>query len=133
MSAYRIYTLVTLMLVIAILMPEAQYTRSDVFQYGQNGQVVNDVPHQYCGRKLSSTLQIVCGSVYNSRFKKSNQVFSEMEVDNYMTYSYDLHPYKSIENARKMLRSRRNSRGIYEECCLKPCMIEELKSYCGSR
>lgn len=56
-----------------------------------------------------------------------------MEMDDYMAYSYDLHPYKSVENARKMIKLRRHSRGIYEECCLKACTPEELRSYCGTR
>ncbi|OAD54936.1 hypothetical protein WN48_05816, partial [Eufriesea mexicana] len=85
---------------------------------------------QYCGQILSSTLQKICGSVYNSRFKKSNQ---EIDINNYMAFSYDQHPYKSIKNARKMIKFRRNSRGIHEECCLKSCTKEELRSYCATR
>ncbi|KAG6794764.1 LIRP-like [Apis laboriosa] len=130
MFANRLYVFVNLVPVVVILVPVAEVVRSDVFQYGQKGQTVTEM-HQYCGRTLSSTLQIMCGSVYNSRFKKSNQ---EMEMDDYMAfYGYDLYPYKSIKNAKKMIRFRRNSKGIHEECCLKSCTTEELRSYCGAR
>ncbi|XP_015434147.1 PREDICTED: LIRP-like [Dufourea novaeangliae] len=130
MFAYRLYVLVSLILVVAILTSKTERAQSDVFQSRQNRQAdVRQEPRQYCGRSLSSTLQMICGGVYNSRFKKSNQ---EMVMDGY-AFINDLHPYKSIENARKMLRFRRNSRGVYEECCLKMCSTEELRSYCGSR
>ncbi|XP_076240736.1 insulin-like peptide 2 [Calliopsis andreniformis] len=125
MFAYRLYLLVSLMLVKTILMSETEHTQSDVYQYGQKRQV-NEV-RQYCGKSLSSSLQIICDSRYNPRFKKSNQ---EMEVDDYMLSNH-LIPYKTVENAKKMLRFQRNPRGIYEECCLRPCSTDELRSYCG--
>ncbi|KAK9300368.1 hypothetical protein QLX08_006910 [Tetragonisca angustula] len=130
MHTNRLYTLVSLMLLTVILMPIAGHAQSDMFQYGQKEQSMSEM-HQYCGRMLSSTLEIMCGSVYNPRFKKSNQ---EMEMDNYMGYSYDLHSYlKSYKNAVEMIKFRRNTRGVHEECCLKSCTTEELRSYCGAR
>ncbi|XP_076160367.1 insulin-like peptide 2 [Ptiloglossa arizonensis] len=128
MFAYRLYVLVSLILVIAILMPETEHVQSTVFQYRLKRQT-EDERRKYCGGSLSNTLRMICGSVYNSRFKKN---IPEMEID-YNAFSNDMHPYKSIENARKMLRFRRNSLGIYQECCLKSCSTQELRSYCGSR
>lgn len=72
MIAFRLYALMSLSLVVAILMTEAEHTRSDVFQYDQKGQAAND-RRQYCGRSLSTALQIICSSIYNPRFKKSNE------------------------------------------------------------
>ncbi|XP_076390242.1 insulin-like peptide 2 [Megachile rotundata] len=128
MFLYRLHALMYLMIVITILMQEMKYVRSDIFQKKLKRQTVSEV-RQYCGESLSNTLGMICDSVYNSRFKKSNQ---EMEMNDY-AFNYDIHPYKSIKNARKMLRFRRHSRGIYEECCVKSCSTEELRSYCGSR
>ncbi|CAK9833458.1 unnamed protein product [Anthophora retusa] len=127
MPAYRLNAVMSLMLMIVILMPEAEHTRSDVFRYERKRQAGAEL-RKYCGVDLSSQLQNICAGVYNSRVKKSNQ---EMEMDDYMAYNYDLYPYKSIENARRMLRFRRDSQGIHEECCLKSCSKEELRSYCA--
>ncbi|KOC67243.1 LIRP protein [Habropoda laboriosa] len=129
MSVYRLNALISLMLMIIILMPEAEHAKSNVFRYERKRQAEIEV-RKYCGDNLSSALQRVCAGVYNTPFKKSNQ---EMEMDDYMAYNYDLHPYKSIENARRMLRFRRNSPGVHEECCSKPCSTEEIRSYCGTR
>lgn len=61
-----------LTIVITILMPETEHARSDVFREDKKRQILNE-PQQYCGASLSSTLQVICRSVYNTRFKKSNQ------------------------------------------------------------
>ncbi|XP_076293279.1 insulin-like peptide 2 isoform X2 [Lasioglossum baleicum] len=116
MFAYRLLVLVSLILVVTILTTEAERANSDLFKYRRNRQVKHEA-RKYCGRELSSILQIICGSDYNPRFKKSNQ-----EMD----------PYKTVENAKNMLKTRRNRRGIYEECCVKSCTTEELKSYCAN-
>ncbi|XP_076641825.1 insulin-like peptide 2 isoform X2 [Halictus rubicundus] len=116
MFAYRLLVLVSLILVVTILTSEAERAKSDLFKYRRNRQAKHEM-RQYCGRRLSSTVQMICGSVYNSRFKKSNQ-----EMD----------PYKTVENAKKMLKTRRNPRGIYEECCLRSCTRDELSSYCAN-
>ncbi|XP_046143602.1 LIRP-like isoform X1 [Osmia bicornis bicornis] len=127
MFAYRLHTLMCLTIVITILMPETEHARSDVFQERQKRQTVTE-PRQYCGQSLPENLHMICAGNYNSRFKKSNQ---EMETDDY-AFNYDVHPYKSIKNARKMLRFRRYTKGIHEECCVKSCSTEELRTYCGT-
>ncbi|XP_076624222.1 insulin-like peptide 2 [Colletes latitarsis] len=127
MFAYQLHVIVSLILVIAILMPETEHAQSVVFQYRLKRQAENE-GRKYCGSNLASTLRMICGSVYNSRFKKN---IPEMEMD--YGFNKDMHPYKSIESAKKMLRFRRNSLGIYQECCLKTCSTQELRSYCGSR
>ena len=46
-------------------------------------------------------------------------------------------PFISSEKAHQVLPSpevfQRKLRGIYDECCAKPCTINELKSYCGTK
>nr|XP_033336465.1 LIRP [Megalopta genalis] len=125
MFAYRLLVLVSLMLVAIILTSEAVRAKANLFKYRRNRQAKNEV-RQYCGRSLSSTVQMICGSTYHARFKKSNQ-----EMDSYLL-SNDIRPYKTVQNAKKMLRVRRNPRGIHEECCARSCTTEELKSYCGN-
>lgn len=61
MFARRLYMLVSLILVIAIL----------IFQ--SKGQAVSEVRQYYCGDNLSDTLRIMCHGVYNSRFKRGDQ------------------------------------------------------------
>ncbi|XP_078034207.1 insulin-like peptide 2 isoform X2 [Augochlora pura] len=125
MFTYRLLVLVSLMLVATILTSEAERAKADLFKYRRNRQAKYEV-RQYCGRSLSTTVQQICGSAYHARFKKSNQ-----DMDSYL-YSNDVHPYKTVENAKKMLKVRRNPRGIYEECCLKSCTTEELRTYCAN-
>lgn len=126
MFPYRSYVLASLILLITI---EVSDTQLDIFQYEQKRETVNE-PRKYCGKSLTNNLQLICRrNGYYSQFKRSNK---ETDFNNYML-SNRLIPYKTIENAKKMLRFRRDSQGIYEECCLKPCTTEELQSYCASR
>lgn len=74
--------------------------------------------------------------------EETNQIyvialFSEMEMDDY-PFAYDeSYPFRSAVTANAMMgrfagtRFRRESRGVYDECCVKPCSIQELTSYCG--
>ncbi|XP_031833052.1 insulin-like peptide 2 [Nomia melanderi] len=129
MLAYRLHVLVGLVLVVATLTSKTKHTQSDVFHNRRNRQANNSEARHYCGDRLTSALQKICDSVYYARFKRNDQ---ETEKKGSLS-SNDFHPYKSIENAKKMLKVRRLSRGIREECCLGSCSMEELRSYCGSQ
>ncbi|KAG7210233.1 hypothetical protein KM043_011782 [Ampulex compressa] len=112
-------------------MPESGKAQLDIFRYRQKRHAVS----KYCGNKLSSTLQAMCDGVYNSMFKKGGR---EMEMNDYPLRIDELYLLKSPSSAKEMMfprareRFRRQSRGIYEECCVKACALEELKTYCGS-
>ena len=60
-----------------------------------------------------------------------------MEIDD-TPFTYDeYYPFRSRQSANAMIarfgggRFKRFSRGVHDECCVKPCTIEELTSYCG--
>lgn len=66
-------------------------------------------------------------------------LITEMEIDDY-NYGYDdSYPFRSRASANAMMgrfgggRFRRQSRGVHDECCVKPCSVSELRSYCGGR
>ncbi|XP_043267750.1 LIRP-like [Venturia canescens] len=126
MSTYRSVVVVILVLAVAFAVIQVSQAQSDV--YGQK----SDSKYKYCGKHLSNALQLLCNGVYNSMFKKSGQ---EMEMDEY-PYVYD-YPLRSRASANAMMgrfggaRFRRETRGVHDECCAKPCSIDELTSYCG--
>ncbi|KAI8040349.1 hypothetical protein M5D96_006289 [Drosophila gunungcola] len=37
------------------------------------------------------------------------------------------------ESAGQMLKTRRLRNGVFDECCLKPCRVEELLRYCAPK
>ncbi|XP_001814181.1 LIRP [Tribolium castaneum] len=91
----------------------------------------------YCGRRLSETLSTVCKGNYNTLNKKSD--IHEMGASRRPGYpSLSQHsldyPYQSKANAASHHMSgfrRRKRRGVFNECCEKPCSLEELSQYCG--
>ncbi|XP_018359327.1 PREDICTED: LOW QUALITY PROTEIN: LIRP [Trachymyrmex cornetzi] len=156
MSANRLNVLVTLLLAVALLVMESGNAQVDGYpQFSSKRSAVN-APQKYCGKKLSNALQIICDGVYNSMFKKSGQAREEANVDSrdsnfdYVRtqememadypIAYEFPPFLPRARARGMLdgrfagrRYRRQGRGIHEECCINPCTINELTSYCGGR
>ncbi|XP_043464155.1 LIRP [Leptopilina heterotoma] len=131
MSTHRLYVLVTLVLAASLIIPQLVKAQLDLFQHVQKRSGMNK---HYCGKHLSNALQLMCNGQYNSMFKKSGQ---EMEIDE-TPFAYDeLYPFRSRQSANAMIgrfgggRFRRYSRGVHDECCAKPCSLEELTSYCG--
>ncbi|XP_066591752.1 LIRP-like isoform X2 [Prorops nasuta] len=125
MSTYRLCIFVTVLLVLVIILADLGHAQVDIFQYAQK-RPQNTVT-KYCGIKLSNALHMVCNGMYNQMFKKSGQ---ELESRDY-GYVAQLSP----ERANAMLsrfagRFRRESRGVYDECCVKACTTDELRSYC---
>lgn len=134
MSANRLNVLVTLMLAVALLVTESGNAQMDDYPQFKSKRSAVNAPQKYCGKKLSNALQIICDGVYNSMFKKSGH---EMEMADYPV-AYELAPFMTRMRAHAMLdgrlasrRYRRQSRGIHEECCINPCTISELSTYCG--
>ncbi|KAG6456846.1 hypothetical protein O3G_MSEX009991 [Manduca sexta] len=69
--------------------------------------------HVYCGRRLADTLMLLCDSDY--LMKRS----LDHEGPGW---------WWPAQRARALGRGKRD--GIADECCVKPCSIEELLSYC---
>ncbi|KAG6456873.1 hypothetical protein O3G_MSEX009988 [Manduca sexta] len=66
---------------------------------------------QYCGRTLANARELLCSN-YNL-VKRSSMEGEDWWWD------------------RAMLKSTRGKRnGIVEECCYKPCSVDELLTYC---
>ncbi|XP_011300351.1 LIRP isoform X2 [Fopius arisanus] len=130
MSTYRSNVIVTLVLAVAFILHLIN-AQSDIYQYGEKRQD-GSTARKYCGKHLSNALQLICDGIYNPMFKKSGQ---EMEMDDY-PYAYD-YPFRTRASANAMMgrfggvRFRRQSRGVHDECCVKPCSMSELMSYCG--
>ncbi|XP_026673332.1 LIRP-like isoform X2 [Ceratina calcarata] len=127
MSSHALCSILNLMLVMAILMPETEHTPSRaVFQYDGRAGTTTEGPQKYCGNQLPQKLQDVCEGIYHTKLQKSNNA---TEADDSTTYNYDSFPYTSAENANRIIKETRG--GISDECCRKSCTIQELQSYCG--
>ncbi|XP_012287301.1 LIRP [Orussus abietinus] len=124
-------------------------------RYARSGAV-----SKYCGRHLSTALQLVCKGNYNSMFKKSIRESGTETDTEAAEYEDDVGP-NEVEPAEPFLsrtvalamamamaspraggrgrwlgdrdrdRFRRAARGVHDECCLKPCSISQLASYCA--
>ncbi|XP_065331398.1 LIRP-like isoform X2 [Cloeon dipterum] len=86
---------------------------------------------KYCGKHLANALHLVCDGVYfvpewNKKSLPDTQDYWQDESN---------YPFRSRASASQLIpsnrRVRRKPRGIVDECCLKSCSIQEMKSYCG--
>nr|BBI47309.1 insulin-like peptide 2 [Gnatocerus cornutus] len=90
----------------------------------------------YCGRHLSQTLSAVCKGKYNTLNKKYETKPESFGSGSQGQFITDLgFPYQTKASASTLMTNfrRRRRRGVFNECCEKPCSQEELKTYCGSR
>ncbi|XP_012265008.1 LIRP [Athalia rosae] len=133
MSTNWLNVVLALLLAVALAVPHLSRAQSDIFRFGEKRQSQN-TQNKYCGKNLSNALQLLCNGVYAQMFKKGGQ---EMEMDDY-PYGYDdSYPFRTRASANAMMgrfgggRFRRQSRGVHDECCVKPCSVSELTSYCG--
>ncbi|XP_044736019.1 LIRP-like [Chrysoperla carnea] len=92
-----------------------------------------------CGTVLANTIQLVCrGSGTVPVYKKSDSTEYEYQEDDdnsIGTVDFDIKPvfpFRSKMNAEAMYPRifRRPRRSIIDECCRKPCTIDELRQYC---
>lgn len=73
MSTYQFNGILTLVLAMAFIAIHQINGQLD-FQYEMPPKrQESSTAHQYCGKHLSSALQLLCNGVYNSMFKKSGQ------------------------------------------------------------
>ncbi|XP_014486682.1 PREDICTED: LIRP-like [Dinoponera quadriceps] len=154
MFAYRLSVIVTLVLAVVFLVPESGNAQSDSSYHQLGTRMSVEVPQRYCGRRLSNILQTVCTGVYNNMFKKNVQqedskiqrsieagtrrsnMFSGLEMSdypiNYERPSLFMTGMGATQFINRYHGSRvRRQRGIYEECCLNGCTVQELTTYCG--
>nr|UYS57579.1 insulin-like peptide 7 [Hyphantria cunea] len=71
--------------------------------------VLGDHAQIYCGRRLSNVLATLCWDVEMVKRDSGNQMLKE--------------------NVRT-LSGFRSKRGPVDECCYKPCTVDELLTYC---
>ncbi|XP_074038102.1 bombyxin B-8-like [Leptinotarsa decemlineata] len=85
----------------------------------------------YCGSHLTSTLSRICkGIYYEKTMKRADWLDFDNKLDNDL-YSEELKfPFISRDLAESMVPVK-SRRGIIEECCDRPCSINELQTYCG--
>ncbi|XP_058789500.1 LIRP-like isoform X2 [Phymastichus coffea] len=131
MSTYRLAALLMLTLV-SLIMVQSSSAELPLNDYELI--VKRQGMSKYCGKHLVNTLQLICHGLYNTMFKRDQ----EMDLDDYPSYD-DSYPFRSRARARAMMmgrfggsRYRRQSRGVHDECCVKSCSVAELVSYCAS-
>ncbi|XP_044018615.1 LIRP-like isoform X2 [Aphidius gifuensis] len=117
--------MIALLLVMSFIAVNLTNCQSDLYDYIRKRP--EKQAEYYCGQKLSNALELICGGIYNGMIKKNNQ---ELDMDNF-AYFYNNWPLRSTASFG-IGRFRRQSRGIHDECCLKPCSASELRSYCAS-
>lgn len=92
-------------------------------------------PQIFCGRRLSNALLALCPSEdylvkRSSEFIPGNGLHNT--IDEGLTRGTDHNAvgwgWLTAPTVRGM--KARNKRGIVDECCYKPCSVEELISYC---
>ncbi|KAJ3657700.1 hypothetical protein Zmor_009486 [Zophobas morio] len=85
----------------------------------------------YCGKNLSQTLSAVCKGNYNTLNKKSDIENRGRAVESQRGQDF---PFRNRAIASSLITNfrPRRRRGVFNECCEKPCSYKELSSYCGS-
>nr|XP_022902684.1 insulin-like isoform X2 [Onthophagus taurus] len=104
----------------------------------------NQAHFQQCGTYLSQLLSMVCKSRYNSQSLNKRSIVPipivEMMVPHYYNSNEDEIPQLKLgdillprKHAIQVLKGKRRvKRGVYDECCIKPCTYAELHDYCLS-
>ncbi|XP_030372144.1 probable insulin-like peptide 3 [Scaptodrosophila lebanonensis] len=86
-----------------------------------------------CGRDLPEALNEICPNGLNPMFKRSHVEDNEID-DNSGVLSIlgdQLLLERMLgESAAQLMKTRRRRFGVSDECCLKACTFQELKSYC---
>ncbi|XP_031765089.2 bombyxin A-1 homolog [Galleria mellonella] len=75
---------------------------------------------QFCGRKLSDALAFLCP--YQDHVKRTYDGFSN-DIENDWSWL-------GLPKIRALDGVRGKRQGVASECCLKPCSISELMTYC---
>ncbi|XP_076259739.1 LIRP-like [Rhynchophorus ferrugineus] len=90
---------------------------------------------RYCGDRFPDISSLVCQDMYHHADKKSKyrhpkNIYLDYIYENYPTeeqrYPF---PFVMRSNANKLLRMKRDTNPTIE-CCLKPCKLKEIQTYC---
>lgn len=81
----------------------------------------------YCGKHLSSALSIVCDGRYNT--------YNLLRPQNNSRHRRSLRDilFPSIAAGNEEHELKREKRGVWNECCEKPCTRKVLMSYCAAK
>ncbi|KAG4072518.1 hypothetical protein HA402_004607 [Bradysia odoriphaga] len=101
---------------------------------------------RFCGQHLTETLQFFCRHRYASPTmteKRSDEIVDELysndePLADSSPFSYESLPFLANFGSAAALRApprvRRDywylQRGVADECCRKPCTVQQLKRYC---
>ncbi|XP_011552650.3 bombyxin B-1 homolog [Plutella xylostella] len=81
----------------------------------------------FCGRKLADTLGMLCENGLLLE-KKSAPSYNSIYGEDLPKYGW---PWMSKHRAQALEMPSRGKRHVVDECCLKPCTIDELLTYCA--
>ncbi|KAI8425912.1 hypothetical protein MSG28_004919 [Choristoneura fumiferana] len=102
-----------------------------------SGHGQDQTKQTYCGRRLSQALAWLCENEYSSTLvKRSN--YNSLDLGYEPEFSWPwLAKTRGLSDSRSLSESRglsgpKGKRQIVEECCLQPCTIEVLLTYCGN-
>lgn len=97
---------------------------------------------RFCGKMITDSLALICDGEYETIVpmeKRSDESFDEYNDQPAalnLPAKYQSYPYLAKiapDTAAVRSRVRRDwisRRGVYDECCRKPCSVQELRSYC---
>lgn len=104
-------------------------------------------PQHFCGKELTKTLATLCDNQYATlgvRRDGNEKAINDQPLDSNSPYTYRSSPHHpdadagGVDGQRSPIGRRRQRRetmyylqGIIEECCLKPCSLRMLSSYCN--
>ncbi|XP_016966431.1 probable insulin-like peptide 3 [Drosophila biarmipes] len=90
-----------------------------------------------CGSKLPEALSRLCVYGFNAMTKRT---FDPMNFNLVEAGSLDLGfddrsllERLFLDGSAQMLKTRRLREGVFDECCLKSCSMDELLRYCASK
>ncbi|XP_023030027.2 insulin [Leptinotarsa decemlineata] len=87
---------------------------------------------KYCGSHLTSTLSIICeGNYYGKTMKRADWLDFDNKLENDLDSGEPKFPFISRDLAESMVPVK-SRRGIIEECCIKSCSLNELRTYCAA-
>lgn len=80
-------------------------------------------PQYFCGKKLMEILELVCEGRFYSGESEPETVNPAIKTKRFVRNN-------DIRNKHSKMALYRRVRGASEECCSRPCYMEELKPYC---
>ncbi|XP_037029798.1 bombyxin C-1-like [Bradysia coprophila] len=101
-----------------------------------------NIRQRFCGPKLTKTMQTYCRNNYASRPYNSNVKRSDDAEDNeyvnneplsHPQFAYRTHPLGNLVRQFDLTTALGTAvkRGVVDECCVRPCTLEELMYYCA--